>query len=77
MVITACHEDLDCQYGPHRTLLLPSALAVTALGTTLLIVGVGNKLRYKRWEKWTPGDAAVLSPTFSRQGAGFAYAARF
>ena len=79
LLITKCdyNSSLNCKYGAQRELLVPTAAVTTALGVTLLTVGLIKRANYKRWERWTPGQEATLAPTFGRDGAGFAYSARF
>ncbi len=71
VLITRCDYDssLRCRYGNQRDFLVPTAVATTGLGLLLVGVGVGNHIRYKRWENWTPEKTAVV-PTFVPGGGG-------
>ncbi len=78
ILITRCDFEsaLKCQWGNQRTFFTPSAVAVTALGGVLLGAGLGYRIRYKRWESWTP-KVAVVAPTLLPSGGGVAAVGRF
>ena len=80
IVLTQCEQiesTVGCKNNPHRKFVIPGSGAVVALGALLLAFGVVNHVKYRRWEKWTPGREAVVVPTLLKDGAGFSYAARF
>ena len=54
-------------------------LAALTQAAVLLAVGVGYRVRYKKWERWTPGSApkTALYPTMFRGGAGVGYTVKF
>lgn len=78
LLITRCdfESSLACKYGDQRNFLVPTAVATTALGLMLVGVGVGNRIKYKKWENWTPEKTAI-APTFMRGGGGIAIAGQF
>jgi hypothetical protein len=77
MLITRCDYDseLRCKYGDQRDFLVPTAVATTGLGLLLIGVGVSNRVKYKRWQNWSPETAVV--PTFTPDGGGLAWVGRF
>jgi len=78
ILITRCDFDsaLACRYGDQRDFLVPTAIATTGLGLLLVGVGIGNRIKYKRWENWAPEQTAVV-PTYVPGGGGFAWVGRF
>ncbi|NVB38475.1 hypothetical protein G6O69_11585 [Pseudenhygromyxa sp. WMMC2535] len=78
VLVTRCDFDsaLACKYGDQRDFLVPTAVAATGLGLMLVGVGIGNRTRYKKWENWSPEQAAV-APAFFPGGGGVAVAGRF
>jgi hypothetical protein len=78
LLITRCDFDsaLSCKFGDQRDFLVPTAVATTGLGLLLIGVGVGNRIKYKRWEKWTP-ETAVLPSMMPGNGGGVAWVGRF
>ena len=78
VIITRCDFDsgLECRYGDQRDFLIPTAVATTGLGLLLVGIGVGNRVKYKRWENWTPEQTAVV-PTYVPGGGGLAWVGRF
>jgi hypothetical protein len=77
MLITRCDYDseLRCKYGDQRDFLVPTAVATTGLGLLLVGVGISNRIKYKRWQNWSPETAVV--PTFTPDGGGLAWVGRF
>lgn len=81
-VLTRCPEPADsfaCKNQQHNTFAVPATGAAALLGAVLLAVGVGYRVRYKKWERWTPGTATktALYPTMLRGGAGVGYTVKF
>jgi hypothetical protein len=78
VLITRCDFDsaLSCRYGDQRDFLVPTAIATTGLGLLLIGVGVGNHIKYKRWQNWSPEQSAVV-PTYVPGGGGVAVVGRF
>ncbi|MBK9753078.1 hypothetical protein [Nannocystis sp.] len=68
-----------CKQHHNNTFAVPATGAAALLGVVLLAVGVGYRLRYKKWERWTPGTApkTALYPTMLRGGAGVGYTVKF
>jgi len=82
ILLTRCDEPANtfsCKNKQHNTFAVPATAAATLLGAVLLFVGVGYRLRYKRWENWKPEDApkTAVYPTMLRGGAGVGYSLRF
>jgi hypothetical protein len=80
--LTKCPEPADsfaCKNQQHNTFAVPATGAAALLGAVLLAVGVGYRLRYKKWERWTPDSApkTALYPTMLRGGAGVGYTVKF
>ncbi len=80
--LTKCPEPADsfaCKNQQHNTFAVPATGAAALLGAVLLAVGVGYRVRYKKWERWTPDSApkTALYPTMLRGGAGVGYSVRF
>lgn len=78
VLITRCDFDsaLSCKYGDQRNFLVPTAVATTGLGLLLIGVGVGNHLKYKKWQNWTPDETALV-PSYVPGGGGLAWVGRF
>lgn len=71
---------LKCKYQNQGAFLIPMMAAPTLLGAILLAVGGGYRVRYKKWERWTPAQdkkSAMVLPVASRQGGGVAVVGRF
>ncbi|MBX7079869.1 MAG: hypothetical protein K1X88_11815 [Nannocystaceae bacterium] len=49
---------LKCKFQDQDDFLIPLGSAVTLLGAVLLGVGVGYRVSYQKWERWTPEVAA-------------------
>lgn len=82
VLLTRCNAPEDsfaCKNQQHNTFAVPATAAATLLGAVLLFVGVGYRLRYKRWEAWKPENApkTAVYPTFIRGGAGVGYSLKF
>jgi hypothetical protein len=80
--LTQCDEpsnSFSCKNKQHNTFAVPATGAAALLGAVLLMVGVGYKVRYKKWERWTPGPGkkTALYPTMLRGGAGVGYTVKF
>ncbi len=83
VVLTRC-DDLDnsfaCKNKQNSTFAVPATGAAVLLGAVLLAVGVGYRVRYKKWQNWkpstTPPNTAVY-PTLLRGGAGLGYTLKF
>jgi hypothetical protein len=78
ILITRCdfESSLRCRYGDQRNFLVPSAVATTGLGLLLVGIGVGNRIKYKRWQNWAPEKTAVV-PTHMPGGGGLAWVGQF
>ncbi|MFO7562857.1 MAG: hypothetical protein R6X02_09470 [Enhygromyxa sp.] len=78
VLITRCDFDsaLSCRYGDQRDFLIPTAVATTGLGVLLVGVGISNRIKYKRWQNWTPEQTAVV-PSYVPGGGGVAVVGRF
>jgi hypothetical protein len=78
ILITACDFDsaLSCKFAPQRDFLVPTAVAATGLGLLLIGVGIGNHIKYKRWERWAP-ETAFVPTTVPGGGGGVAMVGRF
>ncbi|KIG16684.1 hypothetical protein DB30_04157 [Enhygromyxa salina] len=78
ILITGCDYEsaLSCKLAPQRDFLVPLAVASTGLGLLLLGVGVGNRIKYKRWERWAP-ETAVVPTMVPGGGGGVAMVGRF
>jgi hypothetical protein len=78
VLITQCdfESSLKCKYGDQRDFLIPTAVATTGLGLLLVGVGIGNRIKYKRWQNWTPEQTAVV-PTYVPGGGGVAWVGQF
>ncbi|PRQ05671.1 hypothetical protein [Enhygromyxa salina] len=78
ILITRCDFDsaLSCKLAPQRDFLVPLAVASTGLGLLLLGVGVGNRIKYKKWERWAP-ETAVVPTMVPGGGGGVAMVGRF
>ncbi len=79
---TRCEEpanSFSCKNKQHNTFAVPATGAAALLGAVLLMVGVGYRVRYKKWERWTPGpnSKTALYPTMLRGGAGIGYTVKF
>lgn len=80
IVFTQCKEltsSFGCENREQRRFVVPISASVVTLGALLLTFGVVNHVKYRRWEKWTPGKEAALAPVLYTDGAGISYAARF
>ncbi len=82
ILLTRCDEPADtfsCKNQAHNTFAVPATAAATLLGAVLLFVGVGYRVRYKRWQNWTPENApkTAVYPTLIRGGAGVGYSLKF
>jgi hypothetical protein len=82
ILLTRCDEPADsfaCKNQQHNTFAVPATAARHLLGAVLLFVGVGYRVRYKRWENWTPESApkTAVYPTMLRGGAGVGYTVKF
>jgi hypothetical protein len=90
VMLTNCPEPastVGCKYADQRAFAVPLSASVTAAGLLLLLVGIGYQVRYKRWKGWSPDQSggkgklkvqtAGVAPTFSRDGFGVGYVARF
>ena len=80
--LTKCDAPADtfaCKQHHNNTFAVPATGAAALLGAVLLAVGVGYRLRYKKWERWTPDSApkTALYPTMLRGGAGVGYTVKF
>lgn len=80
--LTKCDAPADtfaCKQHHNNTFAVPATGAAALLGAVLLAVGVGYRVRYKKWERWTPGTApkTALYPTMLRGGAGVGYSVKF
>lgn len=80
--LTRCTELEDtfaCNNRQNSTFAVPATAALTLLGAVILLVGAGYHVRYKRWERWTPGPnkKTALTPTMLRGGAGVSYTVKF
>jgi hypothetical protein len=78
VLITSCNFDsaLSCKFGEQRDFLVPVAVTATGVGLLLLGVGVGNHIKYKRWERWAP-ETAVVPTMVPGGGGGMAFVGRF
>jgi hypothetical protein len=79
VLITRCDFDsaLSCKFGDQRDFLVPTAVATTGLGLLLIGVGVGNHVKYKRWQNWTPEHTAVVPTMVPGGGGGLAWVGKF
>lgn len=81
--LTRC-DDIDnsfaCKNKQNSTFAVPATGAAALLGAVLLAVGVGYRVRYKKWENWKPSanpQKTALYPTLLRGGAGVGYTLKF
>jgi len=80
LVTRNCSYDgpLQCKYENQDRFLIPLGAAGALMGAILLAVGLGFRVRYKRWESWSPRDkTAALVPVAFPGGGGVTYGARF
>ncbi len=80
--LTRCPEPADsfaCKNQENSTFAVPATAAATLLGAVLVFVGVGYRVRYKKWENWKPENApkTAVYPTLLRGGAGVGYSLKF
>ncbi|RMG99819.1 MAG: hypothetical protein D6705_02060 [Deltaproteobacteria bacterium] len=70
---------LKCKYRNQDSFLIPLTAAPAVLGVILLSVGIGYRVRYKKWENWTPEGSrkAAVVPFGGRSSAGLAVVGRF
>ena len=79
VLITRCdfESSLSCRFGDQRDFLIPTAVATTGLGLLLVGVGIGNHIKYKRWQNWTPEKTAVVPTYVPGGGGGVAFVGKF
>jgi hypothetical protein len=80
LVTLNCSYDgpLKCKYQNQDRFLIPLTAAGALMGAILLAVGVGFRVRYKRWESWSPTDKrTALVPVAFPGGGGLTYGTRF
>ncbi|PRP92378.1 hypothetical protein ENSA5_49480 [Enhygromyxa salina] len=79
VLITDCNFDsaLSCKLGDQRDFLIPLSVAATGLGVLLVGVGIGNHVKYKRWERWAPEKTAVVPTLVPGGGGGVAWVGKF
>jgi Ca2+/Na+ antiporter len=82
IMLTRCNtleDNFACKNQHNSTFAVPATAAATLLGAVLLFVGVGYRVRYKKWENWKPENApkTAVYPTLLRGGAGVGYSLRF
>lgn len=81
--LTRCDEldnSFSCKNKQNSTFAVPATGAAALLGVVLLAVGVGYRVRYKKWQNWKPSANApntALYPTLLRGGAGVGYTLKF
>jgi hypothetical protein len=68
---------LKCDLKNQATFLVPLGVGMMVVGTILLSVGVGYRVRYNRWKRWMPAQTTAFAPALLRNGVGLTYAARF
>lgn len=72
--LTRCTEldnSFACRNQQHNTFAVPATGAAALLGAVLLAVGVGYRVRYKRWENWDPNKAkTAFFPSVSPHSVG-------
>ena len=64
ILLTRCdtlEDNFACKNQHNNTFAVPATAAATLLGAVLLFVGVGYRVRYKRWENWTPEKASRIA----------------
>jgi hypothetical protein len=80
MITRKCSIDgpLQCKYETQDEFLIPLTAAPTLLGAILVAVGAGYRVRWNKWDKWSPDKAsATFAPVFNPDGAGVAVSGRF
>ena len=79
LVTRNCSYDgpLQCRLQNQDSLFIPLGVTGMVAGSILVGLGVGFRVRYNRWEKWTPGQEARVTPVVTKRFAGLSYSARF
>jgi len=81
--LTKCDEPANsfaCKNKQNNTFSVPATAAAALLGAVLLSVGIGYRVRYKKWENWKPTNTppkTAVYPTLLRGGAGVGYTLNF
>ena len=81
--LTKCDEPANsfaCKNKQNNTFSVPATAAAALLGAVLLSVGIGYRVRYKKWENWKPTNTppkTAVYPTLLRGGAGIGYTLNF
>jgi hypothetical protein len=81
--LTKCDEPANsfaCKNKQNNTFSVPATAAAALLGAVLLSVGIGYRVRYKKWENWKPENnppKTAVYPTLLRGGAGVGYTLNF